>query len=237
MIRENIFSDLSENSIWRYERKFAISSLSKFEIESIIKLHPMIFSEIFYERVVNNIYLDSMNFDNYWENLIGNSQRLKIRIRWYNDTFGQIEEPKMEIKIKSGFLGNKISYPMMPFYLDQNVPISNIIESIKKSEIHDNIKIEILNLKFAIMNLYNRKYFLSADKKFRLTIDTDMQYFKINDNFNSFLCKNKDLSYSILELKYNREFDDSVAAITNWFLFRLTRNSKYINGIEKLIIQ
>ena len=33
---------------------------------------------------VNSIYLDSINFDNYNENLAGLSKRSKARIRWYS---------------------------------------------------------------------------------------------------------------------------------------------------------
>ena len=66
---------------WRYERKFLISGVSKKEIESIVKLHPAIFSEIFEERFVRNIYFDTFDLNNCNENINGNAKRIKIRIR------------------------------------------------------------------------------------------------------------------------------------------------------------
>ena len=86
-------------SDYRYERKFFITSLSRFEVESIVKLHPAIFSEIFHERFVNNIYLDSSDLINFYENIEGQSNRIKIRIRWYGELFGYIKTIPMKIYI------------------------------------------------------------------------------------------------------------------------------------------
>lgn len=41
----------------------------------------------------------------YQDNLIGISDRMKVRIRWYGALLGLIEEPVLELKIKRGFLG------------------------------------------------------------------------------------------------------------------------------------
>ncbi len=37
---------------------------------------------------------------------------------------------------------------------------------------------------------------------------------------------------SILELKYDEEFDNKADRITQYFAFRRTKNSKYVSGIE-----
>ena len=84
----------------RYERKFVVENLDNGEIEYLIKHNPKMFSEIFYKRVVNNIYLDSLDFKNYKETLSGSAQRVKIRIRWYGKTFGLIRKPVLELKNK-----------------------------------------------------------------------------------------------------------------------------------------
>ena len=95
---------------YRYERKFLIRDLSVQEIETIIKLHPNFFSEIYYQRNVNNIYFDSLELESYQDNVTGSAQRVKTRIRWYGELFGLIEKPVLELKIKSGFLGRKESF-------------------------------------------------------------------------------------------------------------------------------
>ena len=87
-------SDISFNKEqMRYERKFLTSYLSKPEVEDIIRLHPASFSEIYHARYVNNIYFDTFSFSSYKENLGCISDRTKVRIRWYGEVFGYIEEP------------------------------------------------------------------------------------------------------------------------------------------------
>ena len=82
----------------RYEVKFVIDDFAKFEIENMIRVHPSLFNEIYSERNVNNLYLDSVSLSSYFDNLAGIAQRLKIRVRWYGSLFGFIEKPVLEIK-------------------------------------------------------------------------------------------------------------------------------------------
>ena len=59
------------------------------------KAHP--------DRYINNIYFDTVNLDNNWDNVAGNSKRMKIRVRWYNDLFSNISNPILEFKLKNNF--------------------------------------------------------------------------------------------------------------------------------------
>lgn len=220
---------------WRYERKFFISGLSKHEVESIVKLHPAMFSEIYYERTVNNIYLDSIDRGNYLDNVVGNSQRLKVRIRWYGDLFGSVEKPFLEIKTKSGYLSSKIAYELDPITIDRTVSLYTIRRILKNSSsIPDIIKPDLMSLGFSLLNNYRRKYFQSDDKKFRITIDSNMQFFEISPMDNSFLHKSVDYTSTILELKYDRDEDDHAENITKQFPFRITKSSKYVAGIDRV---
>ena len=144
---------------WRYERKFVLEGHYRAHVESMIKLHPATFSEIFHERCVNNIYFDSMNMDNYLENELGASQRVKTRIRWYGDLFGVIQEPILELKTKNGIVGSKTSFPLSPFTLDSNFCSSSLKTGIKASKIPALIKEELLLMQPTLLNHYSRKYF------------------------------------------------------------------------------
>jgi len=220
---------------WRYERKFVISEITKHEIEAIIKLHPAMFSEIYYERQINNIYFDTFNMDNYIDNEVGTSKRLKVRIRWYGKLFGYIKKPVLEIKIKSGYLGSKISYPMAPFTLSNNLNLDSIHLVFKNSQlIPAIIKEELLKLNLSLLNYYKRKYFRSFNNDFRITVDSDMDFFHIHENFNTFLHKSIDYINTVLELKYGNLFDDYAEKVTNGFPFRLTKSSKYGSGVNYL---
>ena len=83
----------SLNNDYRFERKFFISDIDVYQVKSLIRFHPNLFSQIFHERFVNNIYFDTENFKNYFDNIGGNMDRMKIRIRWYGDCFMFIDKP------------------------------------------------------------------------------------------------------------------------------------------------
>ena len=222
---------------FRYERKFHITSLARFEIESIVKTHPAIFLESYNPRFVNNVYFDSFYMNDFHENIQGIVDRKKTRIRWYNSLFGKIEKPILEFKVKKGLLGKKISYPIPSFSLDYNTGLDmRIITQIcKKSDITEFEKIELKQLKPILLNRYKRKYFLSADKRFRITIDTDLEFHRIDSGANIFN-RIQDNSSIILELKYGVDCDSDANKITNLFPFRVTKSSKYIIGIERVLV-
>ena len=226
-------STLSPNP-FRYERKFLISQLDRHRVESIIKRHPAMFSEIFHERCVNNMYFDSMNLDNYLENESGAAQRVKTRIRWYGDLFGMIQEPALQLKIKNGIVGSKISFPLNPFTLDGSFSSRSLKTTLKASKIPPLIEEELLLMQPTLLNHYARKYFQSADKKYRLTLDWDMEFYTIDPNHNTFNKKLKDFFYIVLELKYSDKDDDIADTITNYFPFRISKSSKYVRGIDYL---
>tara|TARA_Y100000310_G_scaffold342034_1_gene443441 strand:- start:14233 stop:14919 length:687 start_codon:yes stop_codon:yes gene_type:complete len=220
----------------RYEKKFVTSEMSLKEIEFLIKHNPGMFREIFYERRVNNIYLDSMGLGNYNENVAGNAQRLKLRIRWYGKIFGLIKKPVLELKIKNNELGDKKSFPLKPFLFDKSFSYKQLKKIFLESNLPDWL-IEMLKLASpSLLNSYKRKYFLSASKRYRITLDKDLIYFKIIPENNSFCEKVKEDKY-VIELKYS--VPDYLGAIPigeNLFL-RLTANSKYVLGIDSLEMQ
>ena len=226
---------LKLNNDYRFEHKFFISNLSEDEVESIIKLHPAFFSERFYKRSVNNIYLDSPNFKNYFDNVNGISERIKIRIRWYGNLFGIVKNPYLEIKIKNNNLGQKVLYSLSNFSLDKNFSIDTIYQIFQNSKIPEFLKSELKSLNFSILNSYKRKYFESENKDFRLTIDSNMKFYELLPKQNNFLFDYKDYLNIVLELKCNKDKEELISNITNYFPFRITKSSKYIFGVEKLI--
>lgn len=217
---------------FRYERKSLIAGINRYEIESIIKTHPAIFMETYPKRYVNNIYFDTNSMSHYFDNIDGIGKRLKVRIRWYGDLFGFINKNALELKIKKNLLGGKKSYPLNSFYFDNNYSFKLQQEIFIKSGLPDGLIEYLKSLHFALLNRYCRKYFVSADHKFRITIDFGMEYYKLNPANNLFNEKVVDYENTILELKYSDKDDNLANYITNHFPFRITKNSKYVTGIE-----
>ncbi|MCK4752350.1 MAG: VTC domain-containing protein [Planctomycetes bacterium] len=221
---------------YRYERKFFISELTRQEIESLIKLHPALFSEIYPPRYVNNIYFDSFDMKNYFDNIDGAADRVKVRIRWYGDLFGLTEKPMLELKIKRALLGTKKFYPLKPFNLDGDFGFETLVQVFKDSAIPEALRLQLILLKPVLLNRYSRWYYRSADSDYRLTVDSDMEFYEINVHSNTYLHRHKDHNHLVLELKYEQNKDHGAHNIAGFFPFRMTKNSKYLNGIESLAV-
>ncbi len=215
---------------YRYERKFIVPTSLAHNIINLISENPGNFSEIYEERQINNIYLDTLNYDFLKDNINGNTTRKKVRIRWYGNLYGTIQ-PTLEIKIKSGLVGTKNSFKLPPININQDINIQDFRRILKSSELPKNILSDILILDFTLLNSYSRKYFLSSCKKIRLTYDSNLYYFNIKNYNNINLYSIKDQS-NIIELKYHQDEDNMVSKISNSFPFRMSRNSKYVNGFN-----
>ena len=222
----------------RYELKFAFSDDMYDYLLHTIKNHPAFFSEIFYQRQINNIYFDTINFKHYWENTNGTGTREKYRIRWYGDTFRSINLPILEIKRKFGLVGDKISERCPSFELtndfswfDYAHEINNYTSDIDNVESIMHLK-NLVSQNPVIINNYQRRYFLTADKRIRLTIDSGINYLKISPNY---VASNYTEDRKIIvEIKFDKDCALEAEKVTNNFNWRLARNSKYVNGVDLL---
>lgn len=220
---------------YRYERKFTVPDKFTLKtIEQFVKRNKALFREVYHLRQVNNIYFDTLAYNDYFDNVLGVSDRKKIRIRWYGDTLGDIQKPVLEIKIKKGLVGDKWSYKLTPFVLDNNFD-NDVIQSIFKAS---NLPMPILEsvkmVSPTLLNSYSRKYFLSADNRFRVTLDFKLLYHKIDKRFNNFNFAPTSDENKIIELKYGLLDDQTANAISTQFPFRLNKNSKYVNGVNTI---
>lgn len=231
--KEVHFLDKKHN--YRYERKFTVpNSLRYSTIEQFIKRNTALFREVFHLRQVNNIYFDTASYNDYFDNVLGVSDRRKIRIRWYGETFGNIEKPVLELKIKKGIVGDKWSFKLEPFILDNDFTNETIQFVFKKSNLPLPILESVKMVTPTLLNSYSRRYYLSANNKFRITIDFKLLYHKIDKRFNNFNFAPESDKNKIIELKYGLEDDDVAKSISTEFPFRLTKNSKYVNGVNTI---
>lgn len=221
---------------YRYERKFVISQLDRHEIESLIKLHPAMFDQAYPPRFVNNIYFDSFDLKYYYGTTAGDAARVKVRIRWYGNLADPIEKPILEFKIKRGLLGTKQSFPLPPFQLDETFDATSISSIVQASELPEELKLQLLYLRPWLINRYHRQYYRSADNCFRLTLDTQMQWYDVTASSISLGPRHTDQCNTVMELKYDQINDHKAPSIANAFPFRMTKNSKYTNGIEKVVL-
>lgn len=215
---------------FRYERKYIIENLSVQKVNLIIKSHPYLFKKKYNSRFVNNLYLDSLDYSLYNNHVIGKSNRYKVRIRWYNNLYDEIQKPVLEIKSKKNYLGKKEFYYLNKINFHKNLQVEKLNKFIRNSNIPEQIK--ILNIKPVLINRYLRNYFESADKRYRITVDTNLTFYPILSDKILFTKAHHDKDIIIVELKYGVDANDYAYKITNHFPFRVTKSSKYIRGIQ-----
>ncbi len=232
MSNSSKIEDYSFLNNFRYERKFAIPEVSVHGVEEVVKNHPAYFKEIFEVRYINNIYFDTQNLTHYYDNSFGKAQRKKYRIRWYGDINSEVKNPILEIKIKDALLGTKESYKLKPFSLISDNLLNSVMESLQNSDLPERVLEEMKIVTPTLVNRYKRKYFIDFSKNYRITVDSEIEYSNVSSKQIFFKEKITENNSVILELKYNQENNDNASSISSQLPFRMTKNSKYVNGIE-----
>ncbi len=218
----------------RYERKFLAERMTPAEVLHIVRRHPAMFREPYPPRSVNNVYLDTPALGDYHDHVRGVANRAKLRIRWYGPSGVTLDEPVLEHKLKRGLVGGKVSHPLPLIRLAAGEPLS-VTDAVRNCpEAPATLRAAARSRIPSLVNRYQRRYFVSADGHFRLTVDWDLQFadfrrFAAGGPFSA-----ADFAV-IIELKYSPACAGSAAAVVaNSLPFRLARCSKYVLGIERL---
>ncbi|MBT3338168.1 MAG: VTC domain-containing protein [Anaerolineae bacterium] len=219
---------------YRYERKFRVEDLDDVQVRMLVKRHPSIFYSPYPPRYINNLYLDTLNMGNYHANVSGVGERQKARIRWYGDLFGKITKPVLEFKVKDGLVGAKYSYPFPTFSFDTSFSQKGFQKLIANADLPDDVRWQLRGMSVVLCNRYYRWYYVTKDEKYRVTVDKEMRYYHIRQTGNHFRHQFLDPKAIVVELKYARELDPYADKIAGFFPFIITRNSKYITGIEQV---
>ena len=220
---------------YRFERKFVFphEDVEDF-IETKVLLNSYCFSEIFERRQVNNIYFDYPELHFYKQNVEGDGERKKYRLRWYGDTFEQVNKPSLEIKKKFGEVGDKITVKLKD--LSMNLASTSSEEAYQQilQEIEAKNQPALVEqmrlLTPSLYNAYERRYFLSDCERFRITVDYNMKFY--NPDIAAFKISKARIQNIVLELKYEREFDEESRMLTQEIDARLSKNSKYVQGVD-----
>lgn len=221
-----------ENSSQRFERKFLVTNLTIPEVGVVIRRNRAGFRQAYPPRYVNNIYFDAPNFSAYRDNVDGTSVRQKYRLRWYGNALNASDRAQFEVKRKRGLVGTKETYKIGGIDFEQLKPTSRLFELIAQGNIPESLRIETDWLAPVLVNQYQRMYLVSADKRVRLTLDTDISFRSVGPDRGIPLLA--ELEIKVVELKYRSQFDDYATRISNDFPFRMTKSSKYVMGLERV---
>lgn len=223
------------NTEYRFERKFLIDSLDVNQVIRVLNMHPSFFVERYPARHVNNIYFDTANLLSYNDNLEGVFERFKIRLRWYGDLWNPDKSPKIEVKRKKGLAGFKDSFDV-PLQLSGECPTNLELKSaIGEANIPKTLIDKLHNFSPSLINRYNRRYFVSYDNRFRVTVDKDLQFYAGSSFLSPFMQESVKLNKVIVELKLHSSEISNGSEISSILPFRMTKSSKYVLGLSKLM--
>ena len=169
---------------------------------------------------MNSVYFDDFNFSSYKNNVEGNTKRLKVRIRWYNENSDNLN---LEIKNNNGFLGWKNTYKLN--YIDG---INNVLNNYSNSKLENTINNVLKKNVFPVIKTkYQREYYEYNHDTIRATIDTKLEYLSTRINFKIAYDK------EILEFKYpvtkDKLFRENIIKNNK---FRFQKFSKYVVGVS-----
>ena len=228
----------SEAQVLRCERKFEVISawahgVQRQWLEQQVRCHPAMFRPTYPPRYVNNLYLDSAGLAAYEASVDGASERSKTRVRWYHAVYGLIERPQLEFKAKVGVVSRKRVYTLAPWDLQPGFAAAEVHALLRRSALAPDVLAQVAGLQIALYNRYHRSYWETPDGGFRLTIDTHLTGCRVNRLHNRLRAAFEEQGVAVLELKYDTQYDDEAHAIADALQFRLTRHSKYVEGVAR----
>lgn len=226
----------------RYELKLECEPASFARVAAWIRLHSAGFRETYAPRQVNSLYLDTLSFDTLNDHIEGVAERRKLRFRWYGPDLGTARG-QMELKSKRERVGWKVI-----------CPVQGAID-LRRGDWHA-IRRDMLNglsggpsgaeqalfqelIRAArpfVLNSYQRRYYVSADGRVRLTVDDRLRA------YDQLLAARPNISFCtplpdlfIVELKSDVRHAAYLADVLAEFPLRVHRHSKYVSALSSLL--
>lgn len=199
---------------WRFERKIGLGSGDVEAARDVIKLHTIGLRTAYPNRTVRNVYFDTLDYFSFHAHVMGVESRAKWRLRAYDESPWQ----SLEEKRKRGDHGEKLK-------LDPTAAIAALGE--RRSAV-----IAERELYPVLENSYEREYFESPVWGIRVTLDTNLRFRAPGQT--SWL-RSPDTA-GVLEIKYDLENVKNGDAFLRSLPWRVSRYSKYIQGVRILDI-
>ncbi|MDB9820617.1 VTC domain-containing protein [bacterium] len=194
-----------KNNSWRFEKKFTCAGWQISDLK--LTLIRQGFRCVFPERRVNSIYFDDHKLSNYYDNLLGISERTKYRLRFYGER--AYNNPRFEKKIKESDFNTKETIKFLGELQD--------FKSLKfpgKGDLQPLTHVS-----------YSRDYFFNSLTGVRVTIDKDLIY--------ASLLSGTSILDRELVVEFKSDQDNPVLNVPK-ILSINTRNSKYCKSISRL---
>lgn len=215
----------------RYENKMFVENVDDGLIEKYLSSQSSFLTKPYPDRFVNSLYFDNYDLQNYRDNIEGQSDRIKVRLRWYGD-LENVSGGSLEFKIKRGKLGYKTQIKCPPFQI-LNKSHREIIDYIgNQLQGKSRIAFEQYPVITQLVK-YKRAYYEAADSSLRLTIDRNICFFDQSTSVHYNLhCGVYRPEWAIIEFKSPPHANNHMANAINQLPFQVTKSSKYIMATQ-----
>lgn len=222
-----------EQADGRFEIKFLADPDAAPLIAQHIRFHPAGFRKSFPERVVSNLYFDNELADGYDANLAGVSERAKVRLRWYASRW-DTEGAKLEVKFKRNQIGWKLHFDAPAQQLRHGGSWRDFVTELGDGLPQAGAAWLAPLSRPVLINRYRRKYFISADNRFRITIDDRIETFNqwLSGRINLRCHPGRPTNVTVVELKFGITDRDRAQSIIDRLPLRRSRFSKYAEAAE-----
>jgi hypothetical protein len=215
----------------RYEIKFTCAASLLPQARSWLRLHPAGFRIAYPPRWVNSLYFDTAGLASYQDNIVGVSERQKLRLRWYGTLGPQIEQGMLELKRKENLLGDKLQRPLTEA-LDLQQPFRELQKTLAAMvQPVWRQRLQTANQP-TLLTRYRRDYLEAAEGHLRATIDYQVERYdqrlSLRPNLSRLLPPSDIL---IIELKAGPEHFAALQEAANALPVRRSRSSKYAGGL------
>lgn len=217
----------------RYERKIRVAPTREEWVRSLIRQHPARLCETYPARYVNNLYLDTACHTHYVDHINGVARRKKFRLRWYGPLDATRPALSLEVKRRDGWINAKHVYPLSDSCPGDGFKAGGWRQMLGTSKFPVSILEAVVHLEPALVNRYHRRYYESHNRQVRVTVDTDMSFYHASRLGERRGGAARDQAV-IVEIKFDADAVEYGTHVAAAFPVSLSKNSKYVNGIQLL---
>ncbi|MDZ4673331.1 MAG: VTC domain-containing protein [Gemmatimonadota bacterium] len=217
----------------RLEYKFLLPGLTDQRAVDGVTARVAGLRRTFPPRQVSSLYFDSASYVAYAGSNAGNSERVKVRLRWYG-ALADSSPLTLELKHRANHHGWKSVYPEVPGGL-ASVPLRQLASRFANHVApRHRLTVELLRLPI-VLTSYRREYFTDLSGAVRVTVDTGLRF--LDQRHHRCLNLRSDqveTSFSVVECKFQPERRADAVRLLRAFGPRQVRFSKYCFGLEHL---
>lgn len=217
----------------RREFKYILPALAGVRAVAWVTARARALRQEFPPRQVSSIYFDSASYSCFRQSNAGESERVKVRLRWY-DALTPESPLTLEFKHRANHLGWKSQHHFV--MADLLARALRTLPACFAERVSSGERALIEQLRLPILvTTYYRHYFVTADGGIRVTVDTGLRY--LDQRLRPSLNLTRDAhgcDFAVVECKLEQSREQDAARLMRAFSPRHARFSKYCDGLQRL---